>query len=250
MWHRSRVKSFVLAGLAIAACSSKPADPPAAKPVAVQAAGCTRPFEVTTVDDGAQYMKRLHDQLAADSKARAAGFVAGEDTWQVAGVEHADYYLAADDRGRLESYVAQLTRDSPIAHDHRIVVEGRAYTSRHMKGDPLALDVAPDSWRTFYVEAEPMIDDATFSSISADRAANEVRFVLSPGTARQFARVTAASVGHKLALIVEKDWPTIVFMAPLVRGAIADGVLAVDVEPGSGDFMNYALSSHTLFECP
>jgi hypothetical protein len=219
------MKALLLAVvLVVAACHKKSDAPPCS-------GAKTAHVEIKRVDEDSPYMKKLfahvgstRDGAATDPAAVAAGVKADIDQWHwdeqtkdgmpAGGKRFTDYYLTAPDRTTLEKYVAALGPEYAPPSDRQLVFEPVTYQDKHY-------------WRSYYVVAAPVLDDASFARVSASLDPNTNRPLVlvdmtEDGRAR-WAKASREAVGHKLAILVDGT----VGSAPIINGAIEGGRAAI-----------------------
>lgn len=197
-----------------------------------------------------------------DPVARGSGIEGRVDVWNNdrTGEEHVDYYLTARDReeavsideaevlgcgaggrtsdglvvcrlsGRaiLARYLADLASDDPTlaAGD-----DGR-FGYEYVTSSPDAEAPTPH-WRTYYLEHPPRLDDQAVAGAEASSNtftdAPEVTVRFTPAGTRAFAELTAAQVGHKLAVVLDDQ----VAFAPIIQGPIRGGTMWIPVGEGT-----------------
>lgn len=135
------------------------------------------------------------------------------DSWHQddSGELHRDVYLTAARRDELERYVAMVARTEPLEPGLRIAYE--QVSDRNG---------AAASWRTYVLDLESgFVPVFTEARVELDPNTNRpiVSARLDEAGKQQFARLTAAKVGHKLAMVRGER----VLSAPIIQSAIPGG---------------------------
>lgn len=200
-------------------------------------------LELRVVDDGSDLMRAIHrhvtGQIATENPGggasdrerlvtREGGVGAGVDEWRrdPRGARHLDWYLFAADRSALERYLASLART-----DRRLAIDPGHAWGFELQAPPHQRD-AP-RWRTYLLRHRYGLGNASASRVSVVRdapgAGPQLLVVLSPISAARFAKLTAANVGRKLAIILDGR----VTSAPILMDRIDGGKLVIQL--GAGD---------------
>jgi preprotein translocase subunit SecD len=165
------------------------------------------------VDDGSAYMQRLADHARTDAS-RPPSLEAEHDQWseRATGAMHLDEYLRARDRETLERYLAALPTALQPPPDRLLLVE-------ELSGG----EDSPAGWRTHYVHRREGMEGDSISdaemSIDQQTLRPEVLLSLDAPGAFRFERLTARSVGRKLAIVLDGT----VTSAPVIESRIAGG---------------------------
>ena len=126
---------------------------------------------------------------------------------------HDDYYLCARDPSKIESWVAQaggvLPPHTRVVYEHVLP----------MPEEKLRIDY----WRTYLVEDRPALtgDHVADARVTVDPNTNRptVSLTFDREGARRFGDLTAAMLGHKLAIVIGDQ----VRSAPIIQSAIRGG---------------------------
>jgi len=195
-------------------------------------------LEVRIVDNDAPFMKKLFAHVGSEGRegrprdpaAIEAGVRADIDAWRTEQVtangfprdsqRETDYYLLALDRPALDRYLASYERPPD---DREIRIEFVA-----ARPDVEYLE-ARAHWRTYYVMKESMLDNREIGDV--ELATNPVTegpmlvFELTSEGKRAFAKGTAATVGKKVATMIDGA----ILSAPIINGAITGGRFSINL---------------------
>ena len=181
--------------------------------------GRTAQLEFKMVDDGSEYMKKVSG-LAVAKKAEFPGIEVGRDSWSEkdTGQPHSDVYLRDKDKGELERFFASLTGDDAVPTDHEI-----GYEQKESKDEEGNTTSAEKLWRTYYLHrrAELTGEYIQDAEVSWDQQTGrpEVSLTFDREGANLFEKATAASVGRKMAIILDDK----INSAPVIEGRIGGG---------------------------
>lgn len=217
----------ILATLALLGCSEASPGKPCER-------GATLTLQV--VDNDSPYMKKLFAHVGSDRKgmpsepaAIAAGIRAEVDQWStdlttpdglpVDSRRHTDYYLRADDRHALVTYLAAYA-DKPPA-DREVLLEHEPA----LPDDGRTPD--PAHWRTYYLMKDPILDTRAIVGVSmATNPYNDLPMLwitLTPDGRQAFARATKQRVSQKVATVIDD----VVLSAPIINAEIPGGRFTV-----------------------
>ena len=223
------MRSTFIALLALVGCSSAHAP---AKP-------CERGavFEMHAVDNDSDYMKKLYahvgseqDGRPSDPKALAMAIRAEIDQWStdlknadgmfLEQRRETDYYLMSLDERSLRGYLGSLAQTMPPPSDRRLVIE-RVEERPELQGNKY-LEYR-EHWRSYLVGASALLDNRALAEVlrDDDRVTHQpvIVFELTDAGREQFATLTAASIGKKIATVIDGA----VASAPIINGAIPGG---------------------------
>ncbi|MCX5744882.1 MAG: hypothetical protein NT062_20530 [Proteobacteria bacterium] len=182
----------------------------------VEAAPCKRArVTIQRVDDESPLLATMGRFVSKDKAAADADIVTEQEGWR--SHDHMFYssYLAANDRAKLERYLAELVKRPgfALAKDHALEIEKL---------------VTPEGarFRTHYVTSTVLVDDRDFASAAVSTELSTVAGVvitLTAGGKTKFAAATKANVEHKLAVIVDGT----VVSAPIIDSEVPGGKLVI-----------------------
>jgi preprotein translocase subunit SecD len=181
--------------------------------------GRTAQLEFKMLDDGSEYMKKVSG-LAVAKKAEFPGIAVGRDSWSEkdSGKVHEDVYLRDKDKGELERFFASLKGDDAVPTDHEI-----GYEQKEAKDEEGAPTSAEKSWRTYYLHrrAELTGEYIQDAEVSWDQQTGrpEVSLTFDREGANLFEKATSASIGRKMAIILDEK----INSAPVIEGRIGGG---------------------------
>ena len=166
-------------------------------------------FELHRIDEDSGPSKDLSAKAGFDH----GGLHADIDVWtsEPDATRHLDFYVTAPDRAALAQFVVQ--NGSPSADHEWLYGEGHT------------------GWRTYYAQKQVLLDQSDVASVKQiDRKILEV--TLTDAGRPKFAAATRASIGHKLAIVIDGN----VVVAPIINGAIEGGRLQISLDAnGSAD---------------
>jgi preprotein translocase subunit SecD len=181
--------------------------------------GRTAQLEFKMLDDGSEYMKKLSG-LAVSKKAQFPGIEIGRDSWSEkdSGQPHSDVYLKDKDKAELERFFASLQGDDAVPSDHEIGYEQKE--SKDEDGNSTSTDKL---WRTYYLHrrAELTGEYIQDAEVSWDQQTGrpEVSLSFDHEGANLFEKATSASIGRKMAIILDEK----INSAPVIEGRIGGG---------------------------
>jgi preprotein translocase subunit SecD len=181
--------------------------------------GRTAQLEFKMVDDGSEYMKKVAG-IAVSKKAEFPGLEVGRDGWSEkdTGQPHSDVYLKDKDKGELERFFASLTGDDAVPADHEI-----GYEQKESKDEDGNVTSTDKLWRTYYLHrrAELTGEYIQDAEVSWDQQTGrpEVSLSFDREGANLFEKATAASIGRKMAIILDEK----INSAPVIEGRIGGG---------------------------
>jgi protein-export membrane protein SecD len=178
-------------------------------------------LEFKLVDDGASFMSEVTHSL--DTRP-IAGVEVGHDAWteKDSGTPHADLYLSSTDLKTLRDGWRELFDRLGQPKDHTIALEKK-----------LRPDGSGTRWRSYFLRKEVGLtgDFITDAEVSWDPQTGhpEVSLTFDEEGARRFAKLTGASIGRKLAIVLDG----VVNSAPVIEGRITGGHARITL--GGGD---------------
>jgi len=180
--------------------------------------GRTAQLEFKMNDDGSEYMKKLAG-VAAGKKSEFPGIEVGHDGWteKDSGVSHSDVYLRAKDKGELERFLASLSEADAVPGDHEIGFE------QMMSKDDDGGTTPDKHWRTYYLHrrAELTGEYITDAEVNWDPQTGrpEVSITFDHEGANLFEKISGASIGRKMAIILDEK----INSAPVIESRIGGG---------------------------
>jgi preprotein translocase subunit SecD len=180
--------------------------------------GRTAQLEFKMQDDGSEYMKKL-TAIAAGKKSEFPGLEIGHDGWteKDSGTPHSDVYLRAKDKAEIERFLASLPKEDQVPPDHEI-----GYEQVSSKDDDGAA-TADKLWRTYYLHkrAELTGEYITDAEVNWDPQTGrpEVSITFDHEGANLFEKVSGASIGRKMAIILDEK----INSAPVIESRIGGG---------------------------
>ncbi len=229
----------------------------------------TAKLEFTMVASDSEVMRALFRRVGSsdsprDPAAAASGIEGQTDAWSAAqtGEQHVDYYLTAPDRDEVVSLadaraLGCVGRTPPPGGQVTCRLTGRQILERYLAAvgaeDPALqpgadfrfgyerLEPRPDEadprprWRTYYLERAVRLDNRSVASAEVTHDPNvgrpEVQIAFSRTGAREFGELTAAHIGHKLAILLDDR----ITSAPIIQGAIRGGRSTITLGAGTAD---------------
>ncbi|HUH03717.1 MAG TPA: hypothetical protein VML75_17100 [Kofleriaceae bacterium] len=173
----------------------------------------------------AEMRREVQAWMRAAESDPSAGIDSEVDSWMhyESGQSHQDVYLAAARRDELERYVAIVARTEPLEPGLRIGYE-------QMPGR----DGAAASWRTYVIDTRSgFVPFFTEARVVLDPNSNRpsVSARLDEPGKQAFATLTAANIGHKLAMIRGER----VLSAPIIQSAIPGGAVWITMGGSTPD---------------
>jgi preprotein translocase subunit SecY len=171
-------------------------------------------LQFRVVDNDSAFMQGLYARTSADPRAVELGVTAEVDMWTPdEGGQQQDYYLAAETREALTTYLAEAVVGAPPV-DREILFE-HLYNAGE--------DGSEERWRSYYVERAVALDGSSIaSSTKTTDPYTGQPIVLVDFTrdgAEAFGELTARMIGRKLATVVGG----VIKSAPIINGAIHGG---------------------------
>lgn len=182
-------------------------------------------LEFEMVEPGTGEMAALY-QLAKDDPRAAELGVRGEaDYWrhEETGRQFEDFYLRADSREALETYLDELARRDP-----KPAVDYDALAIEEVEPSP----DRPGYARTYYLDRRVLLDsmDIADARVQLDEWRRPIVMVeFTREGARRFAELTRQHLGDKLAILIDGR----VMSAPVIQTEIAGG--RAQITMGAGD---------------
>lgn len=172
-----------------------------------------RRFSMTRVVHAHPFSKAIYDALADEP---SGPIEASLDMWRHHRSDdpYYDYYLVGRDRAELERTFERVAAERGLALDPELTIAYEAV---------LPGDLAPPAWRSYVIVREPALTsgDIATARVEWNPYSNqpEVAVDLTDQGAERFADLTAAAIGHKLAIMVDGR----ITSAPIVQDAIRGG---------------------------
>jgi preprotein translocase subunit SecD len=168
--------------------------------------------------------------IAVQKKTEFPGIEVGHDGWSEkdSGVQHSDVYLRDKDKAELDKFFASLTGDDAVPSDHEIGYE--QVSSKDEEGT-----ATPDKlWRTYYLHRRAALtgEYLTDAEVNWDPQTGrpEVSVQFDHEGANLFEKASAASIGRKMAIILDER----IQSAPVIETRIGGGKARITMG-GFGD---------------
>jgi preprotein translocase subunit SecD len=179
-------------------------------------------------------MRAMYQAVATEGP---TGISAETDAWSAPGGSMAvDYFVSADDRARLQAWVQAKGPRAAELGARRVVYE------RIEPADPKQRP----RWRTYLIEQASVVGGADVAKAAATYDPQTMRpnveIELTADGRQRFASATEASIGKKLAIVLDGR----VISAPVVQSRIPGG--RVQITMGAGDPDELEREAHDLVE--